>query len=133
MNPRYPLVSGRAAHRCEYCHAPEVVFNLPFEVEHIQPQSEGGINEDSNLALACRSCNLFKGVQVTGFDEVTQTTARLFDPRSDAWLDHFDVEADTGIIRGRTEIGRATAMRLRMNREVQLIARISWMELGLFP
>lgn len=28
MNPFYTLVADRAAHRCEYCHAPELVFNL---------------------------------------------------------------------------------------------------------
>ena len=35
MNPRYSAVAERAGHRCEYCGAPEVVFNFPFEVEHI--------------------------------------------------------------------------------------------------
>jgi hypothetical protein len=34
MNSFYTLVADRAAHRCEYCHAPELVFNFPFEVEH---------------------------------------------------------------------------------------------------
>lgn len=28
MNPRYPAVAQRAAHRCEYCLAPEAVFNF---------------------------------------------------------------------------------------------------------
>lgn len=37
MNPFYTLVADHAAHRCEYCHAPELVFNFPFEVEHIVP------------------------------------------------------------------------------------------------
>jgi hypothetical protein len=35
MNPKYAFVALRAGHRCEYCHAPEVVFNSLFEVEHI--------------------------------------------------------------------------------------------------
>src|SRR2546421_2921200 len=96
MNPRYPAVARRAAHRCEYCHAPEVVFNLHFEVEHIQPQAEGGTDEESNLALACRSCNLYKSDHLSGFDEVTQSESRLFHPRRDAWSDHFEVSAATG-------------------------------------
>lgn len=33
MNLHYTLVGRRAGHRCEYCHAPEAVFNFPFEVE----------------------------------------------------------------------------------------------------
>jgi hypothetical protein len=35
VNPHYQQVARRANHRCEYCHAPEAVFNFPFEVEHI--------------------------------------------------------------------------------------------------
>jgi hypothetical protein len=31
MNPHYPQVALRAGYRCEYCHAPEAVFNLPLE------------------------------------------------------------------------------------------------------
>ena len=58
MNPFYNLVADRAAHRCEYCHAPELVFNFPFEVEHIVPICRGGEAAEYNLALACRSCNL---------------------------------------------------------------------------
>ena len=64
MNPFYHLVADRACHRCEYCHAPELVFNFPFEVEHIIPTSRGGANVEINLALACRSCNLRKGIRL---------------------------------------------------------------------
>jgi molybdenum cofactor biosynthesis enzyme MoaA len=28
MNPYYNLVADRANHRCEYCHAPELIFNF---------------------------------------------------------------------------------------------------------
>ncbi len=48
MNPRYVQVALRAGHRCEYCHAPEVVFNFPFEVEHIIPVSRCGLDTESN-------------------------------------------------------------------------------------
>jgi hypothetical protein len=44
MNPSYHEIARRALHRCEYCHAPELVFNLPFEVEHIVPLSRNGAN-----------------------------------------------------------------------------------------
>jgi hypothetical protein len=54
MNPHYPLVARRADHRCEYCRAPEAVFNFPFEVEHVVPSSRGGADDESNLCLACR-------------------------------------------------------------------------------
>ena len=133
MNPRYPAVARRAAHRCEYCHAPEVVFNFPFEVEHVRPQAEAGTDEEDNLALACRSCNIYKSDHLTGFDEVTQSEIRLFHPRRDVWEDHFEALAETGVIQGRTEVGRATVTRLRMNREVQQNARLQWARLGVFP
>lgn len=58
MNPNYRDVARRAEHRCEYCRAPEVIFNFAFEVEHIVPKSQLGSNELSNLALACRCCNI---------------------------------------------------------------------------
>src|SRR5437764_1099354 len=68
MNPRYGRVAERAAHRCEYCHAPEAIFNFPFEVEHIVPAGSGGSDDESNLALSCRACNVFKADQTEAID-----------------------------------------------------------------
>ena len=45
LNPRYAPIAQRANHRCEYCKAPEVVFNFPFEVEHIIPLSQKDSND----------------------------------------------------------------------------------------
>ncbi|UKO97529.1 HNH endonuclease [Nostoc sp. UHCC 0870] len=89
MNPYYNLVADRANHRCEYCHAPELIFNLAFEVEHIIPLSRQGTDADSNLALACRSCNLRKGTRISGNDPESNIDVRLFHPRQDKWSDHF--------------------------------------------
>jgi hypothetical protein len=132
MNPRYPLVAQRADHSCEYCRAPELLFNFPFEVEHILPPTSGGRNEDSNLALACRSCNVFKSAHTDGFDPETETQARLFNPRADRWSDHFKMETGNGRIVGLTSIGRATVNCLQMNTPSQLAARRQWIQLGLF-
>jgi hypothetical protein len=52
MNPHYPLVAERARFRGEYCRAPESIFNLNFEVEHIVPRSKGGADDPLNWALA---------------------------------------------------------------------------------
>jgi hypothetical protein len=76
MNPRYPRVAERAGHRCEYCHAPEAIFNFAFEVEHIVPLGLQRIEDDSNLALACRSCNLFKANHLLALDEFTRPNSR---------------------------------------------------------
>lgn len=134
MNPRYSLVAGRAAGRCEYCHAPEAVFNFAFQVEHILPQSRGGGDQDDNLALACSACNLYKGDATTGRDEVDQQTdAPLFHPREQRWDEHFRVDQETAEVVGLTATGRATVSRLQMNTPRQRAARTRWIQLGLFP
>jgi hypothetical protein len=132
MNPRYPVVAERAGYRCEYCHAPEVIFNFPFEVEHVVPVSHGGAENESNLALACRACNIHKSSHVTGVDELSGSEHRLFNPRQDSWEAHFRVDAD-GRFQGLTPEARATILRLRMNNTIQTAARAGWLRLGLFP
>ncbi|MBA2732180.1 MAG: HNH endonuclease [Acidobacteria bacterium] len=131
MNPYYPLVSARARHACEYCRAPEIVFNLSFEVEHITPQSRGGESTENNLALSCRSCNLYKSDYVSAVDELTQQEADLFNPRRDLWDEHFSIVEETGEIKGLTVSGRATVLRLRINSTAQVEARKQWLRLGL--
>jgi hypothetical protein len=131
VNRDYLSVAERAAHRCEYCRAPEVVFNFPFEVEHITPPGAGGTDEDINKALACRSCNLHKSDRIEGFDAETQTNTRLYNPRQDRWSDHFRYEPTTAEIIGLTAIGRVTVASLQMNGAVQIAARQQWQRLGL--
>jgi hypothetical protein len=132
VNPLYPLVAARAGHRCEYCRAPEAIFNFPFEVEHIMPISRGGTDEQDNLALACRACNLRKADFVTGLDE-DGNAGRLFDPRRDLWDSHFRFDSGSGEIIGVSSVGSGTVARLKMNGELHLVARLQWMRLGLFP
>ena len=81
MNPLYPDVAERAGERCEYCHAPERVFNFAFEVEHILPRSAGGTDALDNLALACESCNSYKSDATSAMDEEEGRDVPLFDPR----------------------------------------------------
>lgn len=132
MNPFYPIVAERAQYRCEYCHAPEIVFNFPLEVEHIIPKSKSGSDEPSNLALACRSCNLRKGNRTTGKLNGGKDFP-LFHPREDIWSEHFQVSVDSGEILGLTTIGQVTIASLQMNTLSQLKARQIWLRLGLFP
>ena len=133
MNPHYPAVAHRAAHRCEYCRAPEAIFNFPFEVEHIVATSRQGVEELENLALACRACNLHKSDRLSGLDAITLAEVRLFHPRQDIWDEHFRILQDTGRIEGVTPVGRVTVTVLELNSPIQLEARKQWMRLGLFP
>ncbi len=133
MNPQYAEVARRAFHRCEYCHAPEVIFNFPFEVEHILPRAASAHETEGALALACRSCNVHKAARTTGTDLLSGAVVRLFNPRTDQWGEHFQAVADSGEILALTVIGRATIQQLKMNGESQKTARRKWARLGLFP
>jgi hypothetical protein len=107
------------------------VFNFPFEVEHILPPARGGTDAESNWALACRSCNLYKSDHLEGLDPETGTLARLYHPRTDQWNEHFRLESASGRMIGLTNIGRATVEQLRMNSPAQVSARKQWMRLEL--
>jgi hypothetical protein len=133
VNPLYAAVALRAGHRCEYCRAPEAVFNIAFEVEHVLPVARSGGDGGGNLALSCRSCNLRKGAHVTGVDPLGREAVPLFHPREDDWAAHFRVDEAGAQVEGLTAVGRATVARLGMNSEAQRAARRQWMRLGLFP
>jgi hypothetical protein len=133
MNPHYAQVAERASHRCEYCQAPEAVFNFPFEVEHIVALGRGGSDEEGNWALSCRAGNLHKSDCIEAIDPQTRALAQLFHPRRQQWEVHFAVDERTGALTGLTPSGRATVERLQMNRPAQLAARMQWMRLRLFP
>jgi hypothetical protein len=125
---QYPEVARRANHQCEYCLAPEEFFNSPFEVEHLVPRARGGRHDLANLALACRNCNGTKAARVQLRDPDTQTFVRIFNPRVDRWSEHFVFRlADRGVeIAGKTAIGRATAVHLKMNSAKAVEARTLW-------
>jgi hypothetical protein len=133
MNPYYGSIAQRANHRCEYCKAPEVVFNFPFEVEHIIPLSRQGSNDTTNLALACRSCNLRKGDRISGIIPASNTEISFFHPRKNQWHKHFQANPESGEIVGQTPVGTVTVEYLSMNSPAQVTARQLWIRLGLFP
>lgn len=132
MSRFYPFVAERARGRCEYCHAPEQVFNSVFEVEHIHPEAHGGASDYDNLALSCFACNGYKSSYVTGFDVESDAEVRLFHPRRDTWSEHFAID-DDNVVTGVTDVGRATVFRLKMNHERQRNARVYWRSSNIFP
>lgn len=133
MNPLYFLVAERAGHRCEYCHAPESIFNVVFEVEHINPVAAGGDDRTDNLALACRSCNSFKGNRISYLDPESGQEERFYHPRLDRWEEHFLATPESSEISALTAMGRSTVNGLRINSLAQTTARQLWIQLGLFP
>lgn len=118
------FVESRADGRCEYCRRwQEPLGAIYFEVEHIVPQSHGGLTVGANLAFACRHRNSYKAAAMEAVDPETGEVVRLFNPRLDNWFEHFERSSDQLLILGRTPIGRATVMRLRFNDDSEQRAR----------
>jgi hypothetical protein len=95
---------------------------LPFQVDHILAEKHSGETIEGNLALACAHCNRFKGPNIAGLDPDTTALTRLFNPRLDAWADHFQFDGPR--LRGKTPIGRATIHVLAMNANDLLLIRV---------
>ncbi len=105
----------------------------PFEVEHIIPSSRQGENDATNLALACRSCNLRKGNRISGILPNSTVEVYLFHPRKNSWTEHFQIEIESAKILGITSVGKVTVDCLEMNSSTQVAARKLWIRLRLFP
>lgn len=75
-------IRRQAKNHCGYCLLPQSLNPNLLEIEHLLPTAKGGINKAENLWLACRLCNGYKGVQTEAFDEETNQTVSLFNPRT---------------------------------------------------
>ncbi len=132
------LVRERANSLCEYCHSPEWSSADLFTLEHLLPQSKGGSDELDNLALACRRCNERRYNFTTGIDSEFGLETPLFQPRQQAWAEHFIWTADGVKIISLTSMGRATNNRLDLNDEFHndgfiQRARRFWIQGGWHP
>ena len=110
-------VRRRARYLCEYCHTAEQWQYVPFTVDHIVPLNRGGPDTPNNLALACFHCNRRKSDREMGPDPASGQLTHLFNPRTQAWNEHFIWSLDCLWIIGLTSQGRATVMALEFNRE----------------
>src|SRR3954452_8804976 len=125
------LVLTRAGGRCEYCLVHQDFIDLNHHIEHIVARKHGGVDDPSNLCVACERCNLFKGSDLTGIDSATGQVERLFNPRTQAWADHFELRGP--LIVGLTPTGRATVRVLSMNAGQRLQLRAALIAHGLYP
>lgn len=126
-------VAERAGYRCEYCLCPESHSLSTFALEHIHPLGEGGPDDEANLAYSCSGGNGFKGLATEGVAPESGEMAALYHPRRDAWAEHFAWSEDTLTVEGRTPTGRATILRLRLNRAGVVNLRALLREKGLHP
>ena len=124
-------VDARANSRCEYCLMHQSLQGATFHLEHIQPQSLGGLTELDNLALACPGCNLYKSDRLEAVDPESGESVALFHPRQHAWDAHFTWNGHE--IVGRTEHGRATIAAFDLNSERRIRVRHAEEYFSLFP
>jgi hypothetical protein len=126
-------VTVAAKHRCGYCLSSELIVGTAFEIDHIFPFSLGGATEELNLWLACSACNDHKLDRVTAVDPESEATVLIFNPRAQAWSEHFCWSADGLLVCGLTPTGRATVAALQLNRPHLVAARGHWITVGWHP
>jgi hypothetical protein len=126
-------VRQRAGNRCGYCLTQQQYVPLSLELEHIVPKAKGGTDDEDNIWLACRSCNLYKADQTEAVDNETQQLVPLFNPIRQKWTDHFSWSEDGLHITGKSAIGRASVAALQLNNIYALTVRRHWIEAGWHP
>jgi hypothetical protein len=125
------FVRRRADDRCEYCRMHQSLQGATFHVEHIVPQSKGGLSDEANLAIACPTCNLHKSDRLTAADPESLVLTPLFHPRLDNWHEHFEFQGFEVI--GRTVKGRATIVTFELNHPRRQRIREAESRFDLFP
>lgn len=126
-------VARQACYRCGYCLTAEAIVGTPMDFEHIIPECKGGLTEEKNLWLACSLCNSYKGTLTEYEDPVSGQVVKLFNPRRQAWNEHFEwIDGGTCIL-GLTSLGRATVAALQLNREPLVFSRKKWVVAGWHP
>ena len=128
---RRKAVFERAHNRCEYCLLPASESTLPHEIDHIRARKHRGPTTLANTCLACAQCNASKGSDATAYDPDTDELVLLFNPRADTWHDHF--EWNGPVLGGKTAIGRATIVLLRINEPARIAHRRLLMAADLYP
>lgn len=126
-------VAEEARYRCGYCLTTQRLIGRPMVIDHLVPESQGGLTVRENLWLACRRCNEFKGTQTHAVDPHTQKAVPLFNPREQSWQVHFTWSSDGSEIIGLTATGRATVAALRLNNPEIVAARSLWVQAGWHP
>lgn len=126
-------VRRRAGQRCEYCQTAEWISGLECEIDHVVPRAANGLTDADNLCLACSACNGYKLAKTHGIDRETGQTTPLFNPRQQAWRDHFAWSDDGAHLIGLTPCGRATIDALQMNNPLITAARAIWARAGHHP
>jgi len=125
------LVVERAGHRCEYCQLPQAAYEATFNIDHIIASQHRRDDDLSNLALSCPKCNRKKGPNLAGIDPLTNALIPLFNPRQEAWSNHFRWSG--AHVLALTPTGRTTIAVLELNGNERVALRQSLIVEGMFP
>ena len=112
--------------RCGFCLFLQRYSLSVFQIDHIIPLAKGGTNDEENLWLVCDTCNRAKSDKTEGFDSVTNSTALIFNPRTQNWDEHFEWSDNYTRIIGKTPTGRITVAKLNLNKERIVAVRKNW-------
>jgi hypothetical protein len=110
---------------------PQVVYRVPFQIDHIIARQHGGLTVSENLALSCFHCNTHKGPNIASLDPLTGALVPLYHPRRDPWAAHF--QWDGPLVVGLTPAGRATVRVLAMNDPLLVMVRQEMINQEMFP
>ncbi len=125
------LVESRANHLCEYCLIREDDTYLGCQVDHVIAEKHGGRTEAENLCNSCTFCNRSKGTDVGSIAPSTGEFTRFYNPRTDHWSEHFQLNGI--VIDPRTPIGEVTARILGVNAPDRLLERATLRDIGRYP
>lgn len=114
-HPQHEQVRERYASRCGYCEVSEADVGGSLTVDHFQPSSAGGTDNEDNLVYACFKCNQYKGPFVPNETDVREGH-RVLHPRNDPVDEHTRFNDQTGLLEGLTPTGRFHIALLQLNR-----------------
>src|SRR5437764_6398910 len=82
-------IAATAGYRYGDCLTAEAIVGTPMEIDHLIPETLGGLTEETNLWLAGSLSNDCKSNRIAARDPESNEIVRLFDPRRQVWNDHF--------------------------------------------
>jgi len=112
-------VRQRANYACEFCGISETDTGGQLTVDHFQPRSKGGTDDEGNLFYCCTRCNLYK----SDYWPDSPNDLVLWNSRQESIANHF-VELVNGQLHPLTSVGTFTLKRLRLNRPLLVAHRL---------
>ena len=120
-------VRQRYQYACGYCGVSEVYAGSELTIDHFQPRSIGGGEDENNLVYACIKCNQYKG-DFWPTDADIAMGRRVLHPLLDDMTLHISEDEITAQLQAISETGGFHITLLRLNRpqliEHRMIRRI---------